>query len=238
MAYGNRRTYPRNWLRRRWVQELIIVGWLAACGAATTRFNVSAEIAVWAFVGGAAVVALTGPITHMVRRRTPNHKAPVKPLGSRRGYVVLVGTVMVVAFGAVMLWPSSDQFRTQSPPVMSEALEPASFPCRVASVHDGDTLRCADGTRIRLHAVAAREIDGTCSPGHPCPSASAEAARATLVRLTANRTITCFPTGQSYNRVTAICSTPGGVEINCAMVQSGTTVVWDRFNRETPICRS
>lgn len=57
------------------------------------------------------------------------------------------------------------------------------FFCQVASVTDGDTLRCADGTRVRLHAVAARESDESCSPGHPCPSASGAAATATLREL-------------------------------------------------------
>lgn len=238
MAYGNQRTYARRWLRRRWTQELIVVGWLAVCGVATTRFNVSVEIATWTFFGGAAVYALVGPITRMVRRRSPNRRASVEAFGSKRGYAALVGTVVLVAFSAVMLWPSSDQIRRSSLPVVREAPQSPSFPCRVVSVHDGDTLRCADGTRIRLHAVAAREIDGSCSPGHPCPSASAEAAREALVRLTANSTITCVSTGGSYDRVTAICSAPSGEEINCAMVRSGTTVVWDRFNREAAICKS
>lgn len=43
-------------------------------------------------------------------------------------------------------------------------------------------------------------------------------------------------TGRSYNRVTAICWTTDEVEVNCAMVRSGTTVVWERFDRERRIC--
>ena len=54
----------------------------------------------------------------------------------------------------------------------------AELSCDVAYVHDGDSLRCQDGARIRLHAVAARETDETCSPGHPCPAASGAAATA------------------------------------------------------------
>lgn len=113
----------------------------------------------------------------------------------------------------------------------------ADFSCTVARVNDGDTLRCLDGTRVRLHAVAARESNETCAPGHPCPTASAAAATSTLTQLAAGKTLSCMQTGTSYNRVTAICWTPQGVEINCAMIQSGTTVIWDRFNREEPICR-
>lgn len=103
-------------------------------------------------------------------------------------------------------------------------------------MNDGDTFRCEGGTRIRLHAVAARESNETCSPRHRCPSASAASAKAELERLVAGRTVSCSETGKSYNRVTAICWTPSQVEVNCAMVRSGTTVIWEQFNRERPIC--
>lgn len=45
---------------------------------------------------------------------------------------------------------------------LDDRLAPAPAPaeadlkCRVTYVHDGDSLRCRDGARIRLHAVAAR----------------------------------------------------------------------------------
>lgn len=110
------------------------------------------------------------------------------------------------------------------------------FSCDVSYVNDGDTLRCQDGRRVRLHAIAARETVGSCSPGHPCPSASASASKAALERL-AGRHINCLQIGTSYNRVTAICDNEQGVVINCAMVRSGAAVIWDRFNRQESICR-
>jgi len=118
------------------------------------------------------------------------------------------------------------------------ASEPAygRFLCDVSSITDGDTLRCADGTRIRLHAVAARESDETCKPGHPCPSASAASATAMLSQLASGQTLQCEQTGTSYNRVTAVCWNQQNTEINCAMVNSGTTVVWPKFNAQRPIC--
>ena len=112
------------------------------------------------------------------------------------------------------------------------------FSCQVSSVTDGDTFRCADGERVRLHAVAARETDETCSGGHPCPSASGASATAELGRLVRGGALSCQAVGRSYDRVTAICWTAAGVEVNCAMVRSGTTVIWDRFNRQVPICRT
>lgn len=145
--------------------------------------------------------------------------------------------VAIAAFCAALNWPAT---HASSPP--DETAEgPSSadrLACAVAYVNDGDTLRCRDGTRIRLHAVAAREGDGSCSPGHPCPAATAAAATAELRRLADGRTISCEPTGRSYGRVTAICWTPEGDEINCAMIRSGVALVWDRFDRRTPICRT
>jgi len=61
--------------------------------------------------------------------------------------------------------------------------------------------------------------------------------RAALTEL-AGRRITCVQTGTSYERVNAICRNASGVEINCAMVERGAALVWDRFNRQRAICRS
>lgn len=160
------------------------------------------------------------------------------------GFPTAVAGIAAAAFAVVVYWPSDGE-----PQPLVQKFEPMlevragpnpvdRFICDVAYVNDGDTLRCEDGTRVRLHAVAAREADETCSPGHPCPAASAASATAVLRRLAANRTISCERVGQSYSRVTAICWTSEQVEINCAMIRSGTTLVWERFDRERAICRS
>lgn len=144
-----------------------------------------------------------------------------------------------IAFGLMLAAAAFFMVTSDDEKVAEAVVDSTSrFSCSVAYVNDGDTLRCADGTRVRLHAVAARESDETCSPGHPCPTASAASAKTQLERLVIGSTITCSQTGRSYNRVTAICWTPAEVEVNCAMIRSGTTVVWERFNREQSICRS
>lgn len=112
-----------------------------------------------------------------------------------------------------------------------------AFACTVASVTDGDTLRCADGTRVRLSAIAARESDGTCRPGHPCPDASGAAATQALERLALGRTITCEADGESYNRITAWCSVPSGIQLNCAMVEGGYAARWTRHDPYGRLCR-
>jgi endonuclease YncB( thermonuclease family) len=146
--------------------------------------------------------------------------------------------VAVAAFFVVLNRPLSDIQRAA--PHTAAALAPAiggdAFLCDVAFVNDGDTLRCKDGVKVRLHAVAAREADETCSPGHPCPAASGASATTLLNRLAAGKRLICEPTGRSYKRVTAICRTEDGEEINCAMVRSGTTLIWDRFDRQRPLC--
>lgn len=159
-------------------------------------------------------------------------------------FVALVAGVAAAAFATTFSWPLGDELRSLFPQIerMMEVQAPPAaadrFLCDVAHVNDGDTLRCKDGTRVRLHAVAAREADETCSPGHPCPAATAASATAELRRLAANRAISCEQVGQSYNRVTAICWTPAQVEINCAMIRSGTTLVWEKFNRQRALCRA
>ncbi len=66
------------------------------------------------------------------------------------------------------------------------------FDCTPIKVYDGDgPIWCAEGPRVRLAGIAAREMDGTCRPGHPCPAASAEASRDHLAALVGR------PTGRS-----------------------------------------
>jgi len=151
-----------------------------------------------------------------------------RPAGSRWPFVpiLIVGMAVFLAWW----WPTAR-------PLGASDQNGDRFFCQVASVTDGDTLRCADGTRVRLHAVAARESDESCSPGHPCPSASGAAATVTLRELAGGQGLQCMRTGTSYNRVTAICSNEAGVEINCAMVQSGTAVIWARYNSRRSICQ-
>lgn len=150
-------------------------------------------------------------------------------------FVVAMIAMMTALFAVVVRWPSQPLRLIDAG---TDAQPSERFSCLVEYVNDGDTFRCVGGTRVRLHAVAARESDETCSPGHPCPEASAASATTALRALVSGQTLACEKTGMSYNRVTAICWTPENREVNCAMVRSGTTALWERFNREEPLCRS
>jgi len=165
-------------------------------------------------------------------KRPPSNIIPLWPQnksGSNWPYLA-IGIMAMAVFAAVFLW-SNDA-------ATSDALldTTTGFECQVEKITDGDTLRCADGTRIRLHAIAARESNETCSPGHPCPSASAASATAKLSDLAYGQTLRCERIGSSYDRVTAICRNENNIEINCAMVQSGTALIWPRYNEQRRIC--
>ncbi|MDP9412525.1 MAG: thermonuclease family protein [Pseudomonadota bacterium] len=130
-----------------------------------------------------------------------------------------------------------------APLAPSASARAETFSCSVIKVHDGDgpiwcSERGEDGKpiKIRLTAIAARELDESCSPGHPCPTASGASAQQTLERLALGSTLTCEATGTSYNRTTAWCWLPGGVELNCAMVKSGQALKWDKFDPDQRLC--
>lgn len=112
----------------------------------------------------------------------------------------------------------------------------AIFLCAVAYVHDGDSLRCADGTRVRLHAIDTPEMPGACRPGRQCAPGDPYKAKAALEKIAAGKTLRCEKTGTSYNRVTAYCSA-NGVDLSCAMFRSGYAVRLPQFDRDRRLCR-
>jgi len=122
-----------------------------------------------------------------------------------------------------------------------------TFTCTPTAVYDGDgPIWCAEGPKVRLAGIAAREMDGSCNSGQPCPSASAKAARDHLVGLFGGprgtlstghvrveaRPMTCRSDGGARgDRTAAWCDMANGTDLNCAMVRSGTTLRWDRYWR-------
>jgi endonuclease YncB( thermonuclease family) len=110
-----------------------------------------------------------------------------------------------------------------------------TFTCTVASITDGDTFRCAelehDGRqiRVRLSGISARERDGSCSPNHPCPAASAEASTAALERLASGQSLACRQVGTTYRRRAAFCQRSDGTDLSCAMVASRMAERWERY---------
>ena len=122
------------------------------------------------------------------------------------------------------------------------------FTCTPTAVWDGDgPIWCAEGPRLRLAGIASREIDNSCRAGHPCPSVSGIVARNTLVRLLGGargklseghvtvgaRPMRCLSDGSTGgSRTAAWCVTASGIDLNCAMIRSGSAVRWHRYWRQ------
>lgn len=120
-----------------------------------------------------------------------------------------------------------------------------TFTCTPTHVWDGDgPVWCKEGPRVRLAGIAARELDGSCSPGHPCPAAGGIEARDALVTLLGKRkgtsrhghikitgpALTCRSDGSAGgNRTAAWCVSPQHGDISCAMVRGGWALRWDRY---------
>ena len=120
-----------------------------------------------------------------------------------------------------------------------------TFSCTPTAVWDGDgPIWCSEGPRVRLSGIAAREMDGTCSANHPCPTAGAKEARDALVALVGTPkgigehghvlvtgpTMRCLSDGSAGgNRTAAWCVSPRGGDLSCAMVAGGWAAKWDRY---------
>jgi len=115
------------------------------------------------------------------------------------------------------------------------------FTCTPTAVWDGDCpIWCEEGPKIRLVGIAARELHNSCSPDHPCPSASALEARDALVELLGGRkgtlsrghikviypSMQCRARGTSYERVIASCRMEDGRDLGDALLETGTVLRW------------
>jgi len=122
-----------------------------------------------------------------------------------------------------------------------------TFTCTPTAVWDGDgPVWCAEGPHLRIAGIAAREMDGTCRAGQPCPDASALQARDALVDLlggargalstghvrVSGPPLTCLSEGSAGgSRTAAWCTFATGQDLSCAMVATGTVLRWDRYWR-------
>lgn len=127
-----------------------------------------------------------------------------------------------------------------------------TFTCTPTHVWDGDgPIWCAEGPHVRLSGIAAREMDGSCRRGQPCPDASSTQARDALVRLlggargsnstghvvVAGPRLSCRSEGSAGgNRTAAWCRLPTGADLSCAMIRTRTVLRWDRYWKG-PDCR-
>jgi endonuclease YncB( thermonuclease family) len=123
-----------------------------------------------------------------------------------------------------------------------------AFTCTPTRVWDGDgPIWCAEGPRVRLAGIAAREIDGSCKPGHPCPKTGGAISRDRLVVLLGGArgkspeghvlvrgaVLQCESTGSAGGSRTAAWRTAPRIgDLSCAMLRTGTVVRWERYWRQ------
>lgn len=124
------------------------------------------------------------------------------------------------------------------------------FACTPTLVYDGDgPIICAEGPRVRLAGIAARERDDTCRSNQPCPPASGGQSTAALVNLLGGSrgtvrfggspyahtrvraaTMRCVSTGSAGgSRTGAFCQLADGRNLNCAMLATNTVLLWKRY---------
>lgn len=122
-----------------------------------------------------------------------------------------------------------------------------TFTCTPTHVYDGDgPIWCAEGPRVRIAGIAAREMDGTCRDNQPCPVATAAQARDALVDLfggphgssstghvvVRSPAMVCRSEGSAGgSRTAAWCTLPSGQDLSCAMLATGTVLRWERYWR-------
>jgi endonuclease YncB( thermonuclease family) len=122
-----------------------------------------------------------------------------------------------------------------------------TFTCTPTRVWDGDgPIWCAEGPRVRLSGIAAREMDGTCNTNQPCPDANAKDARDALASLlgtsigqsaeghilVSGPALSCVSTGGAGgSRTAAWCISKINGDLSCAMVKRGLALKWARYWR-------
>ena len=120
-----------------------------------------------------------------------------------------------------------------------------TFTCTPTRVWDGDgPIWCAEGPRIRLSGIAAREMDGTCRTNQPCPEVDPIASRDALAKrigrsvgfsreghiIIQGPAISCLSEGSAGgNRTAAWCVSPISGDLSCAMVLGGWALRWEKY---------
>jgi endonuclease YncB( thermonuclease family) len=122
-----------------------------------------------------------------------------------------------------------------------------TFTCTPTAVWDGDgPVWCAEGPKLRIAGIAAREIDGSCRTNQPCPMVSGPDARDRIVRLfggargrtadghvlVRSAAMSCLSEGSAGgSRTAAWCTSPAFGDLSCAAVRAGGAVRWARYWR-------
>ena len=101
--------------------------------------------------------------------------------------------------------------------------------CMAAMAVDGDTIRCADGIRIRVAGIEANELHKPGCHLPICPTMPGQVAKARMHAILGQQNVTYITNGRSYRRVTASVQLPDGRDLACEAIRLGLAVRWDRY---------
>lgn len=203
----------------------------------------------------------------MGKRPLPNGVASLQRHRKRRARSRLIKPSLVLA-GAAFVGLAVGSAASFSSGIVGAA-EPSArsknssvgerFTCTPIKLWDGDgPIHCAEGPKIRLAGIAAREVEWTgsemvdagCREGHPCPATSGVAARDHLAGLLSAKSeavsdllptghvaiegpaLSCTSNGSAGgSRTAAWCVSPRVGDLSCAMVNGGYAARWTKYWR-------
>jgi len=102
--------------------------------------------------------------------------------------------------------------------------------CLAALAIDGDTLACADGTRLRVAGIEANELHQPGCHLPACPAMSGVEARERMQAIVSGKTLTYQPVGKTWNRISARVTLPDGRDLACQAIRDGVAVRWEKFD--------
>jgi endonuclease YncB( thermonuclease family) len=153
---------------------------------------------------------------------------------ARREYFLTLVALWIIALGSLYALAADAKA-----PIIPRG---QTFTCTPTLVWDGDgPIWCAEGPKIRLAGINAREHDETCRPNAPCPKASGRAARDYLVKLlggprgttrtghirVAGPPLRCRSDGWGKgDRTAAWCLLSSGADLSKELVASTTVTRW------------
>lgn len=103
--------------------------------------------------------------------------------------------------------------------------------CIAAHAIDGDTLRCADGVRIRVQGIEANELHRPGCHLPVCPIVTGADGRRWMEATVGGKDLRYEPVGKSYRRITAWVTLPSGRDLSCEAIRAGVAVRWEKFDR-------
>lgn len=103
--------------------------------------------------------------------------------------------------------------------------------CLAAHAIDADTIKCADGVRIRIQGIEANELHQPGCHLPVCPIVTGPDGKRWMEATVGGKDLRYQPTGKSYSRITAWVTLPDGRDLSCAAIKAGVAVRWEKFDR-------